>query len=347
MNMTSRERVTRALRFEEFDKVPMEVDRSVIGFASDVAYPEFRYGSRRSPTVAIKKGSYIDCWGCIWECGEDGVKGEVKSPQFDDWTSFETYIPPFDVLKEADLSTVNKQCAESDKFMMHMWGIEPFQRMQFLRGTENVFMDLAYGDAKIFKLRDIVHAYYMKEVELWANTDVDGIHIEDDWGSQLALLISPKMWREYFKPIYKDYCDLAHSRGKFVVMHSDGQIFDIIPDMIEIGVDAVNAQLDCMDIEKIALQYCGKIALWGGFDRQYLLPFGTTEEVRKEVLRIAATFFKNGRTGIIDRNLLLPASPLSGYQMTNSRIFLVFNGYSRTENKKSEVHQRNKLEKPL
>jgi uroporphyrinogen-III decarboxylase len=139
----------------------------------------------------------------------------------------------------------------------------------------------------------------MKEVELWVNTDVDGIHIEDDWGTQLALLISPKMWREYFKPIYKDYCDLAHSKGKFVVMHSDGQISDIIPDMIEIGVDAVNAQLDCMDIEKVALQYSGKIAFWGGFDRQYLLPFGTTEEVRKEVRRIGAAFFNKRRTGII------------------------------------------------
>jgi uroporphyrinogen decarboxylase len=297
--MTSRERIISALRFEEFDKVPLETGSSVTGFASDVAYPSFKYGNGRRQGAVQKKGSYIDGWGCIWECGEDGVKGEVKRPQLADWTSLETFMPPFDILNEADLSDVDRQCAASDKFMIHMWGLEPFQRMQYLRGTENVFMDLAYGDSRIFKLRDMVHSYHMKEVELWVNTDVDGIHIEDDWGTQLALLISPKMWREYFKPIYKDYCDLAHSKGKFVVMHSDGQISDIIPDMIEIGVDAVNAQLDCMDIEKVALQYSGKIAFWGGFDRQYLLPFGTTEEVRKEVRRIGAAFFNKRRTGII------------------------------------------------
>ncbi len=82
-------------------------------------------------------------------------------------------------------------------------------------------------------------------------------------------------------------------------MHSDGNIMEIIPDLIEIGVSAVNAQLDCMDIEKIAGQFHEKIAFWGGFDRQYLLPFGTAEEVRKEVRRIANTFFKYKRTGIV------------------------------------------------
>jgi hypothetical protein len=180
-----------------------------------------------------------------------------------------------------------------------MFGIEPFQRMQFLRGTENVFMDLAYGDARIIKLRDMVHDFYRREVELWTETDVDGIHIEDDWGTQRALLISPDMWREYFKPIYKDYCDLARSKNKFIVMHSDGCTMEIIPDLIEIGFHALNLQLDCMDIEKIAALHAGKIAFWGGFDRQYLLPFGTTEEVRAEVQRIGNTFFHYGRTGLI------------------------------------------------
>jgi uroporphyrinogen decarboxylase len=298
-DMTSRERVKRALRFEEVDRVPMEVEYGVAGFESDVAYPHYTYGKGRSIGQPDGKGSYVDCWGCLWECGEDGVKGEVKTPLLADWSALATFKTPMDVLVEADLSMVNRQCAESDKFMIHMWGTEPFQRMQYLRGTENLFMDIANGDEEVYKLRDMVYEFYLKEVEMWADTDVDGIHIDDDWGTQMALLISPKIWRGFFKPIYKAFCDIAHSKGKNLVMHSDGNIAEIIPDLIEIGVNAINVQLDCMDFEKLAEQYHGKVTFWGGFDRQYLLPFGTVDEVRKEVRRIGNAFFKYGRTGLI------------------------------------------------
>lgn len=307
--MTSRERVKRALDFEIFDRVPIE-NYENIGktwykyHPTDVLSPEYKYGIGKSKGEYGRKGIRIDAWGCVWEAGEDGVKGEVKQHLLEDWAELDTFQPPWDVLKGADLSMVNKQCEKSDKFMIHMWGLEPFQRMQYLRGTENLLMDLAYWDIEVFKLREMVHEYYLKEVELWVNTDVDAIHLEDDWGTQQALIVSPKLWREFFKPIYKDYCDLAHSKGKYVLMHSDGNITDIMPDLIEIGVNAVNAQIDCMDIEKLAELYHEKIAFWGGFDRQYLLPFGTTDEVRNEVQRIAGAFFKYKRTGIIGQAFL-------------------------------------------
>lgn len=297
--MTSRELVKRALDFLNIDKIPLEVELGVKDFESDIVYPFHRYGKGKSFGQSGKKGSWIDYWGCIWECGEDGVKGEVKKPLLVEWSDLDVFRPPMDVLDEADLSTVNDQYKNSNKFMVHMWGLEPFQRMQYLRGTETLFMDLADGEKEVLKLRDLVHEFYLKEVELWVNTAVDAIHIDDDWGTQQAMLISPGLWREFFKPLYKDYCDLAHSKGKYVIMHSDGFIMDIIPDLVEIGVNAINAQLDCMNIEKLAELYHGKMAFWGGFDRQYLLPFGTEDEVRYEVRRIAGTFLKYGRTGII------------------------------------------------
>jgi uroporphyrinogen decarboxylase len=113
------------------------------------------------------------------------------------------------------------------------------------------------------------------------------------------MLISPNQWREYFKPLYKDYCDVAQGKGKYVIMHSNGYVADIIPDLIEIGVDGLNAQIDCMDVDDLARRYHHKMAFWGGFDRQYLLPFGTRKEVMSEVHRIAEAFFSYGRTGII------------------------------------------------
>jgi uroporphyrinogen decarboxylase len=296
--MTSRELVKKVLDFEIVDRIPIETSDEHV-FRSDVGWPEYRYGRGKSNGTYGAMGRRVDEWGCVWEAGEEGVKGEIRTPLMPDWSTLNSFEPPWNVLKEADLSTVNQQCDNTGKFMVHMWGIEPFQRMQYVRGTEQLFIDLMCAEKEVYQLRDMIHEFYMQEVKLWAGTNVDAIHLEDDWGTQKSLLISPDLWREFFKPLYKDYCDIAHAHGKYVLMHSDGNIVDILPDLIEIGVNAVNAQLDCMDVPILAERFHGKIAFWGGFDRQYLLPFGTVPEVREEVRRIAQSFFKYGRTGLV------------------------------------------------
>ncbi|HOP10330.1 MAG TPA: uroporphyrinogen decarboxylase family protein, partial [Oscillospiraceae bacterium] len=128
---------------------------------------------------------------------------------------------------------------------------------------------------------------------------VDGVSFMDDWGTQISLLISPKTWEQIFKPMYKDYSDLAHSKGKKIFFHSDGYIEAIYPHLVEIGLDAINSQLFCMNIENLVEKYGDKVTFWGEIDRQHILPFGTTEDVKKAVNRVAsAVIKKNGkRTG--------------------------------------------------
>ena len=294
--MTSRERVLRTLDMQPFDQVPIEGWR----VRSDVTGAGARFGPGRVSGTFGVKGCRRDAWGCIFEAAEDGVTGEVRNPILTGWSQLDTFTPPWDVLEQADLTQVNACCAASDKFVMERFcDLQPFQRLQYLRGTETLFLDLAYAEAPLYRLRDRIQEYYLRKLEMLCRTDVDGVHVEDDWGSQTALLISPVQWREFFKPLYQQYCDLAHAHGKRLVLHSDGYIAEILPDLVEIGVDAVNAQLDCMDVEAIAAQYHGRITFWGGFDRQRLLPFGTEAEIRAEVRRIAAAFFRYGRTGVV------------------------------------------------
>ncbi|MBM4164145.1 MAG: hypothetical protein FJ222_06870 [Lentisphaerae bacterium] len=303
--MTSRERIKRALCFEEVDRIPIE--NSFGGelqrkYPSDVASPPFQYPAGRSCGAMNRKGRRTDIWGCVWEAGEDDVCGEVKdSPLRRDWSGLKTFQPPWEVIDGADLSPVNPACADSDRFMIPMWDSmpNPFERMQHLRGSEQLYLDLAYLEPEVYRLRDMVHEYFMKQMALWVKTDVDGVHIADDWGAQQALLISPELWRAFFKPLYEDYCDLAHAHGKFVLMHSDGYIAPIIKDLIEIGVNAVNAQLFCMNIEELAEQFAGRICFWGEIDRQRLLTSATPGEVREAVRRVARAFLRNRRTGVV------------------------------------------------
>ena len=312
--MNSRERVIRTLRFEEVDRVPrqlwalpgvqtyrkQEIEELLEKYPEDFAWPVHKYGiGRRCKGIMGNMGEYIDAWGSKWHVGEPGVAGEVKEFPIADWSSLDSYELPWELLDEADLSQVNKSCAETDKFVLAGTDTRPFERMQFLRGTENLLVDLALGEPEVFRLRDRLQEFYIREIKMWAETDVDAVQFMDDWGSQRSLLISPALWRQFYKPLYKEYCDILHSKGKFVFFHSDGNIESIYPDLIEIGINAVNSQLFCMDMEKLGELYSGKITFWGEMDRQKILPFGTVEDARNAVKRVSAALMKNKRTGVI------------------------------------------------
>jgi uroporphyrinogen decarboxylase len=325
--------VIRTLRFEHPDRAPRdlwalpgiemyrkdELDAMLDRYPLDITRPRVQYGrGAREEGIPHVVGSYVDAWGCVWHVGEPGVVGEVKEPPLADWSALDHFKPPYEILDNADFSKVNRNCAEpgdlfsyatgrgaglstlqgqSGSFVLAGTTIRPFERMQFLRGSEAMYLDLGYEPAELYRLRDMVHEFFMRELEMWVQTDVDGISFMDDWGAQYSLLISPKQWRSFFKPLYRDYCDLIHAATKYVFFHSDGHITDIYPDLIEIGVDAVNSQLFCMDVEELGKRFQGQITFWGEIDRQNILPFGTPDDVRAAVRRVR-TALDDGRGGM-------------------------------------------------
>jgi len=308
----SRERVIRTLNHEPVDRAPRElwalsgvlvsrkdeVERLLDRFPEDVRAPDYRYGkARRARGTRRVRGTSTDAWGCTWHCGEDGVAGEVKEPPLADWSALASYRPPFELLDEADLGNVNRSCAETTKFVRVGTETRPFERAQFLRGSEALFMDLAYGTREVRTLLAMLHDFFCREMRMWAETDVDAVAFMDDWGAQQALLILPDMWRDLFKPLYREYCQILREKGKYVFFHSDGHIEAIYADLIEIGVHAINSQLFCMDIEDLGRRYSGKVTFWGEVDRQRILPFGTPEQVREAVRRVRRAM-DHGRGGV-------------------------------------------------
>jgi hypothetical protein len=309
--INSRERVIRALRFERPDRAPRhlwylpgvslfradELKAVQERYPDDVVVAPVRYGrALREVGTPNQVGAYVDAWGCGWSVAEPGVIGEVKNPPLADWAALDSYVPPYEMLDGADWDGVDAFCSQSDRFVLEFFG-NPFERMQHLRGTEALFMDIAYGSQELLHLRDMVHAFNLRHLRFLCETAVDGVFFMDDWGSQRNLLISPRQWRELFKPLYAEYCRIAHAAGKFIFMHSDGNISTIYPDLIEIGVDALNSQLFCMDIEDLARQHKGKITFWGEIDRQRVLAFGTTDEVRAAVRRVRSAL-DDGQGGV-------------------------------------------------
>ena len=314
--MTSREVVTKTLEFKNPDgPVPRdlwtlpwaynncrkELESILSDYPPDIVQvPDSHKLYSRKPLSSgnqYEEGEYTDEWGVVFKNIQRGLIGEVKSPIVDpgdeDWCDVSRVHIPEELLT-VDTAKINEFCAGTDQFVLSGDLVRPFERMQFLRGTEMLYCDLALGNPGMLKMLARVHDFYCALAELWCkNTDIDGFFAMDDWGTQRGLLINPGMWVKYFKPMYRDYADIAHSYGKKLFFHSDGYTLDIIPHLVELGFDAVNLQIFCIGIEKIA-RFRGKVTFWGEIDRQRLLPRGTTEEIDAAVGKVRSTLWAEG-----------------------------------------------------
>lgn len=309
--MTSRELVYATLEHNSPERVPREmwllpwaethypeaVERIRREFPSD--FTGVRVDYERLPETKgdpYTKGVYVDQWGCEFENIHEGVIGEVKNPlipaEDEDWDGVDKIHIPYELL-DFDINQVNAECAKTDKFISCGCCPRPFEQLQFIRGTENFYMDLMDPPPKMLEFMNKMHEYYCELMLKWAKTDVDCLNYMDDWGSQKSLLINPELWCKYFKPMYKDYIDIAHSHGKKIFMHSDGFTLDIYPHLIELGLDAINSQIFCIGIENL-VQFKGKITFWGEIDRQNLLPNGTQEEIRAAVRKVYENLWADG-----------------------------------------------------
>lgn len=264
-------------------------------FVDDIVWcPRFLKTAAPTKGDPYEIGQYVDEWGCVFENRHRGVIGEVKQALIEDeeWEDGDKIRVPKELLA-LDVDAINDYCKNTDQFVLAGSSVRLFERMQFLAGTEKLLMDLLIQPDGMLEVLDKVHAFFCEELEAWAKTDVDGLFIQDDWGTQISLLISPKLWVELFKPRYADYAAIARKYGKKLFMHSDGYILDIIPHLIDIGVDALNSQIFCMGLETVA-QFKGRITFWGEIDRQYLLSRGTQEEVRQAVKTVRQLLWQDG-----------------------------------------------------
>jgi uroporphyrinogen decarboxylase len=163
-----------------------------------------------------------------------------------------------------------------------------------------------------------ITAYNNAVIKTAAAMGVDCVHFGDDWGTQQGLMISPDLWRALVRPFFKDSCDTAKQAGLLVSLHSCGNVAELIPDMIDCGVDVFDPfQPEAMDIWSIREEYRGRIAFWGGLSVQKTMPYGTPEDVSAETEKLIAEMAPGG--GYI----LSPSHSLSGdVPAENIRAFL-------------------------
>jgi uroporphyrinogen decarboxylase len=165
-----------------------------------------------------------------------------------------------------------------------------FEAAWAMRGMQEFFTDLVLHPEFVHELMDRISDYYLAAIVQAIHYDVDAFAFGDDWGSQgKGLMMGPLHWRTFIKPYVAKMFAPIKEAGKFISLHSDGDVTAVFDDLIEIGLDIYNPfQPEIMDVYEIKKQYGDRLCFHGGIGVQSLLPFGTPQEVRKETARLIA-----------------------------------------------------------
>jgi len=306
--MTKRERVIEALKHRETDIIPYQVGFTHQEYDKVASYlkdPDFgeKLGNHFD-TVYFDgflqeekdhPGYFRDDFGVRWNRnGVDKDIGVIDGFVLQE-PSMKGYAMP--ACKEDILHGLYTEMMNNgkDTFKMGAIGFSMFERAWTLRGMENLLSDMLLEPAFVEELLDTICEFNLQIIDLALSYDIDGFHFGDDWGQQRGLIMGPHLWRKFIKPRMARMYERVKSHGKFVSQHSCGDIHEIFPDLIDIGLDVYQTfQPEIYDIAAIKREYGNHLSFWGGISTQRLLPFATPEEVKRKTVEIMKALGKNG-----------------------------------------------------
>lgn len=236
----------------------------------------------------LVRDEYVVIWSDLPENRGYVKHHPLTKPDLSGYKFPDSYAPGrFDPLKE-------KIGANQDLFLL-AWAGDFFERAHFLRGLPELLADMLLNPQFVHDLLDGILEFLLGNLSQLAKLGVDGIFLSDDYGHQDSLFMSPNHWREFIKPRLKVFFTKAKSEGLFTFLHSCGNVSEIIPDLIEIGLDVLHPiQPEAMDIAFLKAKYGDKLTFYGGISTQRTLPYGTPEEVVAEVRQTANFMAENG-----------------------------------------------------
>jgi len=292
--MTPREAVTRVLNHGETRPVPYHI--KLTKGAREALIEHYR-GERAVPdswgcmaimkigsdlTEEVSPGHFRDYFGVVWDRTVDRDIGRVPEPMLAR-PSLSRYTFP-----DPDDARLYARHAEwsgrAELYRVHEIPFALFERAWTLRGFTEFLMDLAEHSAFVEELLDAIVEHNLGVMQNALAYDFEMYYFGDDYGSQRGPLMSPATWRRLLKPRLARYFEFAHRHGKKTGLHCCGRVQDLLPDLIEIGLDLFNPfQPEVMDVRETKRQYAGRIAFYGGISVQSLLPHGTPAEVETQV----------------------------------------------------------------
>jgi len=239
-----------------------------------------------------QNGFVRDTFGVLLQVGNitHNVDIPIKTP---DLTGFQWPKPE----EMVDWDDLNRQM-EARAECFQLWGLAMglFERGWYLRGTENILVDMIENEQFVEDLLDGIMNVHLSFIDMLCDrTPIDGIYGGDDVCEQRGVIMGIERWRKFFKPRLKRLIDKAHERGLPYILHSCGNVLPLVDDLIEIGLDGLESlQPEAMDLAALKQKAKGKLALIGGMGVQKTLFSGTPEEIRAETHRLKSVLGNGG-----------------------------------------------------
>lgn len=284
-------------------------------------FPGFKSSSKKvEPKYAPWRRAgepYVDSWGCIWETKENGITGAVKKHPLEDWKYFESYVPP-DPNTDSGWGSINwEQIAKNIQNAKKSGRIargslrhgHTFLTLTYIRGYENLLFDMVDEEPRLYELIQMVEDFNMAIVRRYIDLGVEWMGYPEDLGMQIGPMLSPKHFRKYIKPSYKRLMKPAKDAECILHMHSDGDIRELVSELLDCGIDIINLQDLVNGVDWIKENLVGRVCIDLDIDRQRIVRFGTPAQVdaliREEVEKLGS---KEG--GLIMSHGLYPGVPI-------------------------------------
>lgn len=225
-----------------------------------------------------------DIFGVIWDRSRDKdigmIKGQVlPEPTLQDYT--------FPDVSESMAGLNGWTAGHSRRFRVFSIGFSLYERAWTMRGLESLMMDMLDHPAFVHTLLGSIADWNIGLIRQAVKSDIDAVHFGDDWGQQKGLQMGPRLWHTFIYPqLQRMYAEVKKA-GKFVSIHSCGDVAELFDPLIGIGLNCFNPfQPEVMDVESLMVRYRGKLTFHGGLSTQRTLPFGTPDDVRRETRKL-------------------------------------------------------------
>ena len=312
MNLTFKERFHRALLHEAVDRFPTQINYTQA--LGEQMASHFRVGIDELPGVLGNHMIRVDIdaqprfsedgrikfdwWGVGFDAREEGYFAALNPLSTDvDLDAYPWPDPHAPNLLDHAQDVIRRDAG--GHFILPNIGFALFERAWALRGLDTFMVDMAINPGYAEDLMDRIVEIQLALIQRYINLGVDGGYFGDDYGAQKNMLISPRMWRGLIKPRLARLFEPFREAGLPVLMHSDGQIQAIIPDLIEIGLTALNpVQPEVLDHASLKDSFGVSLAYYGGISTQTVLPYGSPAEIRGAVEKCIKDLAPDG-TGLI------------------------------------------------
>jgi uroporphyrinogen decarboxylase len=265
--------------------------------------------------VRVDETHVRDVFGSLWRDDRRPwhlVEPALGEPSFDDYTfpSADRFLSNIEMLKKNALEACVEK-ADSFRIISIGWGL--FEHSWRIQGFEEALMGAVVEPDFYAELLDRLTELFLAFVDVWADVPADAIMFGDDWGFQQGVLLGPDRWRRFIKPRWAKVYEAVHAQGKYTISHCCGSIVDILPDIIEIGLDVLESvQPEARGMNPYALkkEWGDQITFWGALGSQSTIQFGSPQDIADEVRRLCKEMGAGGGYILAPAKSLQPGTPV-------------------------------------